>query len=52
MEAKKEINFNSISAMLCGDELTDEQKRDIEAFNNEYDNAKRAKDGKDDENRS
>lgn len=33
------INFNSIAAMLCEQELTEEQKKDIEAFNTEYDAA-------------
>ncbi len=31
------INFDSVAAMLCGEELTDEQKKDVEQFNQAYD---------------
>lgn len=34
------VDFDSIAAMMCGEELTDSQKKDVEQFNKEYEQEK------------
>ena len=34
---ENKINNNSLAAMMCGQTLTDEQRKDVQAFNNSYD---------------
>lgn len=34
---RSEINFDSIAAMMCGQKLTEDQKKDVEEFNRQYD---------------
>ncbi len=36
----EKIDFNAIGAMLCGDELTEAQKKEVEKFKEEYDETK------------
>ena len=35
----KEINFDNIAAMLCGDKLTDKQVEDVKELQKQYDEA-------------
>ena len=35
----KEINFDNIAAMLCGEALTEEQMEDVKEFQKQYDEA-------------
>lgn len=36
-EESKDLDYSSIAAKLCGQELTDQQKKDVEEFNEQYD---------------
>lgn len=40
---KSSVNFNSVATMLCGKELTREQKLDVEALREEYEEARSRK---------
>ena len=37
MEKKKEINYESLAAMMCGQKLSREQEADVKAFQDAYD---------------
>ena len=38
-KVNEEIDFSAIGAMLCGDKLTEAQKKEVEKFKEEYDEA-------------
>ena len=33
----KDLDFGAIAAMMCGQELTEDQKGEVEKFNDQYD---------------